>query len=144
MKSLKKTIRNFGVMFFLLIQFYSPAQTGYKKDLLLATWKLQSMTFSDGKPYLKTEDLPDEIIMFKTDSVWERNRGMDKLEGLWYLDGQGILVIQSLKFNGVQNDLSGRKSFWKIKELNSDQLVLIYLEREGNNIVYTYNSSFRN
>jgi hypothetical protein len=142
MNSLQNYLRNVAVVFFIIIQFYCPAQTGNNNNQLLTTWKLQNMTFSDGKPYLKIEELPNELITFKSDSVWERNRGKDKLEGIWYIDGQGILVIKGMKFNGNQTDLTGRKSFWKIKELNSNHLILIYLEREGNNIIYTYNSYF--
>lgn len=140
MSRLSKLLRNVILVFFIIFQYYCSAQTEYKKDQLLTTWKLQSMTYSDGIPYVKIEELPNELITFKCDSIWERNRGKDKLEGIWYHYGPDMLIIQSTRHNGIQIDLRGGKSYWKIKELTSSILVLIYQEREGNDITYTYSS----
>lgn len=129
-------------MLFIIIHSYCPAQTQsiYNKDLLLKTWKLESMTFKDGNPYFSKKDLPNELITFKKDSIWERKRGDDKLEAIWYFNDEGMLVIKDTKFNGIQTQTSKRKSFWKIKALDSNHLTLIYLEREGDNIIYSYTS----
>jgi hypothetical protein len=140
MNPLLKFIQIVVVIFFIMIQYYSPAQTAFTRDLLHTSWKLQNMTHLDGGQYLNKNELQNEVITFKSDSVWERKRSKDKLEGIWYVDAHGILVIKSTKFNGNLYDLSDRKSFWKIKELDSAHFVLVYLEREGNDIIYIYNS----
>ncbi|MCE9539412.1 MAG: hypothetical protein K8R85_09360 [Bacteroidetes bacterium] len=87
---------------------------------------------------------PYELIEFKKDSIWERKRGSDKLEGIWYFDNNELLVIEGTKFNGNLTQSSARKSYWKIKELESGLLILIFLEREGNNVIYTYKSYSEN
>lgn len=138
MNSLLKLMRNIIVIFFIIIHHYCSAQTIYNTDLLLKTWKLQSMTRVDGKPYLK--ELPNELIRFKKDSIWERKRGSDKSEGIWYFDAQGLIVIQCIKINGNPNQSREHKFLSKIKELDSDQLILIYLEREGNDVICIYSS----
>jgi hypothetical protein len=140
MTSSSNLLRNFVVIFFLIIQYYSPAQTTYHNDQLLKTWKLQSMTRADGTPYVKIEELPYELITFKNDSVWERKLSQNKFEGIWYHYGPDMLIIIATNFNGIQNELSGRKTYWKIKEITSTLLVLIFQEREGNDITYTYHS----
>jgi hypothetical protein len=38
----------------------------------------------------------------------------------------------------------GLKDFWIIKQLDNDELILIYQEREGNNIIHIYNSVIGN
>jgi hypothetical protein len=140
MKKLSNFLRNFTLISFFIIHLYSPAQTMYNKDQLLKSWKLQSMTHTDGKPYVRIEDLPNEVITFKSDSIWEKKRGNNKLKGKWYYIGPDMLVFTNKQFNMIQHDSSDIKSYCKIKELTIDHLVLIYLEREGNNIICTYYS----
>ncbi len=79
-------------MLFIITHSYCHAQNQHYKDPLLKTWNLESMTFLDGKPYLSKEDLQGELITFKKDSIWERRRGGDKLEGIWYFNNE-LLVI---------------------------------------------------
>jgi hypothetical protein len=122
------------------------AQTRFDKSLLIQTWKLQNMTTTNGKQYFKKEELPNELIQFNNDSLYVRKRGTDKLEGKWYFDKQGYLVIEYNKFTGNQNQIQmiGLKDFWIIKQLDNDELILIYQEREGNNIIHIYNSVIGN
>ena len=146
-----------SIIFLLLINHYSSAQTRWNKETLINKWKLTSIvllqgwphsimdTLQNGKPHYKMDTLQNEVITFKSDSICERLIDKDKLEGLWYIDAQGFLIIKFTKVNEKQYDLNRSvTTFWKIKELNSQHLVLIFLEREGNDAIHTYNSYLEN
>ena len=139
MNSFLTVMRKIILICFILFHQYSFAQTEYNKALLLnKTWKLQSMTLVNGEPV--RIEVPNDLIQFKNDSIWENRRGNDTMEGKWYFDGPEYLIIQETKVNGNQVPSNSHKSYLKIKELDSDQLILIYLEREGNHTICTYKS----
>jgi hypothetical protein len=145
MNALLKVMRNSILLCLLISHQYCFAQTEYNKALLVnKTWKLQSMTHTDGKPYLYKDELPNEVVEFDKDSVYVRRRGNDKLEGKWYFDEQEYLIIQLTKWNGKQAPSGDHKFLSKIKELDSDHLILNNLDREGNDIICTYKSILGN
>ena len=114
-------------MLFIIMHSYCYAQNQYNKELLRQTWKLEGMVNSDNSPV----SVPKKelwLIEFTKDSIYEEKRGLYKLEGIWYFDAQGLLVTRCTKINGNKNQSSEHKYLWKLKELNSDQLILINLD----------------
>lgn len=129
---------------FIMIQFYSLAQTTYNRELLLKTWKLESMIHEDvyvGGDIMPTNEV--RFIKFNKDSTYEEKAFDDLMNGTWYFNDQGQLVTQCTRINGIKYQSSEHKNFHKIKELNSDRLILIFLGWEYR-IIYTYSSYSEN
>lgn len=129
-------------LFILVIFLQGLAQPTSKTGLLCKTWKLQSIVpvYNGVDSIMPQKEIESQFIKFNKDSICEWIRGSEKSEGKWYFNNNGILILRCIKINGNLNPLRDRESLFKIKELTSERLIIIYLGREDNTAYfYTLN-----